>query len=156
MIDVKEKLLNAIGESTCFGVAYDENIPECKECDVKAQCRSKAEGAVVPTPVAKSPVTPPPTITEPPTKKEKDKKPKPPADKSSTDKPPTPSKTSKTTKEDKATDGNLPDFKSMTLQELVAMANQNGVVWKDYNHENITRMRLIMGLKKHFTEQASK
>lgn len=40
------------------------------------------------------------------------------------------------------------DFKSKTLEELIAMAKSLGVACKVYENESIYRMRLVMGIKK--------
>jgi hypothetical protein len=44
----------------------------------------------------------------------------------------------------------MPDFKSMSLDELKELAAERNVEWKDYGNAQITRMRLIMALKKSY------
>ncbi len=46
--------------------------------------------------------------------------------------------------------GDMPDFKPMTLDEIKALAVERSIEWKDYGNDQITRMRLIMALKKSY------
>ena len=143
-VNIDSKLLEALQQSTCFGIAHDETVPECKQCDVKGQCKAKSEGLAVPTPTTKPKKATPEPKAEP--------KKTAPAKKS------TPAKTTKTTapkstpkpsakKTAPAPSGNMPDFKPMELDELKALAADRSVEWKDYGNDQITRMRLIMGNK---------
>lgn len=150
MINIDTKLLEALKASTCFGIAHDESVPECKQCDVRAQCKVKSEGELnIPIPKGKAVVSPP---VKDVAKKETPKKP---ATKKS-DKPSTPAKKSSPAAPKKATaskssgSGDIPDFKPMSLDELKALANLRKVEWKDFNNDQITRMRLIMSLKKSY------
>jgi hypothetical protein len=149
MINVDTKLLEALKASTCFGIAHDESVPECKQCDVRAQCKVKSEGELnIPTPKGKSAVSQP--VKEVAKKEAPPKK----APAKKTDKPSTPAKKStpapKKATPSKSGSGDIPDFKTMTLDELKALANLRSVEWKDFNNDQITRMRLIMALKKSY------
>ena len=140
-VNIDSKLLEALQASTCFGFAHDATVPECKQCDVQAQCKSKSEGAEIPTPTRK--------VSKPDLPKEdkpvEAKKPtKPTTTKSSST--PAPAKKAPP-KKTSTPSGNLPDFKAMTLEELKDLAKERNVDWKEYGNDNITRMRLIMGLK---------
>lgn len=143
MIDINPKLLEVIRNSTCFGIAYDPSAPECsKLCDVQAQCRLKVEGQKVETPKTRqqkpAPVSTPSEPKQPTVKKDN----KPAASKPSTPaakpKPSTPPS------------GDLPNFKEMTQEQLEELAKSKSVEWRDYGDPNITRMRLIMNLKKAY------
>jgi len=149
MIDVDSKLLEALKSSTCFGIAHDDTVPECKMCDVKAQCKQKAEGAAHIQPPKQKPkaeATPAPAkATTTTTKKTTTASP------STTKKAaPAASKPAKKPDTAKPVPAGMPDFKPMELDELKALAAQRNVEWKDYGNDNITRMRLIMVLRKSY------
>lgn len=153
MINIDAKLLKALEASTCFGIAHDDTVPECKQCDVKAQCKAKVDGANIQTPKSKPLKSPAPDNVKIEKKVEK------PAPSRASSEPvvstPKPAKKEQPVKkqekkEDKTTDPNIPDFKNMDLDSLVSLAKQRNVEWKDYGNDNITRMRLIMSLKKSY------
>lgn len=134
-------LIEAIAKSTCFGLAYDISVPECKQCDVKGSCKTRMLGGLGGTPI--------PTTKAVAIEPKKESKP--------ATKAPTKKTTTPTTKKDKPSKPasthvptNLPDFKSMSMEELEDLAKKREVEWKDYNSPNITRMRLIMALKKSY------
>lgn len=137
---IDAKLLEALRSSTCFGLAYDGTVPECKQCDVKGSCKAKMEGGL-----GDSPIPTTRTISTPPEEKPKAST-SAPKSKKSDSKP----KASSKPKETPATPSNMPDFKPMKLPELEELAKERGVEWKDYGNDNITRMRLIMALKKSY------
>lgn len=148
MISLDSKLLEALKASTCFGIAHDETVPECKQCDVKAQCKLKAEGEVVAAPPSRRVSKPAETVSEP---RKEAKKPV------ASSKPSAPAKpvatkpnNSKPAASKPSSNPNMPDFKGMELPALQALAAERNVEWKDYNNDNITRMRLIMALKKSY------
>ena len=160
-IQIDSRLLEALQQSTCFGIAHDENVPECKQCDVRAQCKKKSEGFLnIPTPIAK----PKKATTSSTTKKDKPtSKASTTASKSKATKSVASKSTAKTTTKSTSTvkkaetkkstpvpTGNMPDFKSMSLDELKELAAERNVEWKDYGNAQITRMRLIMALKKSY------
>jgi len=142
-VNIDSKLLEALQASTCFGFAHDATVPECKQCDVQAQCKSKSEGAEIPTPSKR-------VVTKADLPKEdkpvEAKKPTKPANKPSSPTTPAPAKKVQP-KKTSTPSGNLPDFKAMTLEDLKDLAKERNVDWKEYGNDNITRMRLIMGLK---------
>jgi hypothetical protein len=55
-------------------------------------------------------------------------------------------------KDVEVTYADMPDWKSIPTADLKDMANEKGVAWKDYNNDSITRMRLIMELKKTYQQ----
>jgi hypothetical protein len=145
-VNIDSKLLEALQQSTCFGIAHDDEVPECKQCDVKGQCKAKSEGGSIPTPTLKPKK---PSVSETKTEKPKATAPKKPATKPSTTT--KPKATTPTPAKPKATaSGDLPDFKPMTLPQLEDLARERNVEWKDYGNDSITRMRLIMALKKSY------
>lgn len=148
MINIDKQLLEMIQGSTCFGIAHDMTTPECKMCDVKLQCEQKVKGANIEAPTLKvkkervEPVVPPkstPTVDKEEVVKTATPKTKTPK----ADKP-----ASKGKKEPTAYRDDMPDFKQMSLGDLKNMAHSNSVEWTDYGNDQITRMRLIMSLKK--------
>jgi len=148
MIDVTAKMLETISGSTCFGIAYDDAIPECIQCDVRLQCKAKSGGEAIPTPTVKE-STPgevkTPKVAKTPKNPMGEKINKPDETESTVaDKP------KKGVKEAPPVNTNLPDFKPMSTEQLKALAKDRNVEWKDYGNENITRMRLIMALKKSY------
>jgi hypothetical protein len=154
MINVESKLLEALKASSCFGIAHDDTVPECKQCDVKAQCKQKAEGAFIAPPKVKpkteTAATPATTANKPSSQAKKPADNKPAANKTQQSAKPEANKTSSTPKAGGSNPAGAPDFKAMTLPELKALASQRSVEWKDYGNESITRMRLIMVLKKSY------
>lgn len=142
MINVDSKLLDALQESSCFGIAFDDTVPECKQCDVKNQCKAKSGGADVPLPTKSKPKKEEAKSTKKPTPKKKDTAPTKKADKPK----------AKVVKSPKSSPSNpnMPNFKEMSLDELIKLASDRNVDWKDYGNDNITRMRLIMSLKKSY------
>lgn len=144
-VNIDAKLLEALQQSTCFGIAYDEEVPECKQCDVKGQCKVKVEGGInIPTPTTKPKKAVSETKAEP-------KKPTPAKKPTATKAPVTKPKATAPAKKTTSTpSGDAPDFKPMGLDELQALAAERNVEWKDYGNDNITRMRLIMALKKSY------
>ncbi|AYP68627.1 hypothetical protein EalM132_00115 [Exiguobacterium phage vB_EalM-132] len=162
------RLLEIFQESTCFGIAHSDEVPECKQCDVKKQCKSKSLGADIETPkkrsLPKGDVLNEQLEAQKTKKKSKDvenpmkdtealvKEPVAKSKKSTTPKA-NADKTIKTTPKKKATPSgadNLPIFKDMDFKELTALAEQRNVEWKEYGNANITRMRLIMALKNSY------
>ena len=136
-LKVNADTLKTLQESTCFGIAFDDEIPECKKCDVKLQCRSRAAGEKVKTPTEKE-------AKEKPVAKaatEKKVKSTPTADKK-------PAKVDKPKAAHKVDSADMPKFKEMSWDELTELATKNEITWKEYGNENINRMRIIMQLKK--------
>lgn len=145
-VNIDSKLLEALQQSTCFGIAHDETVPECKQCDVKGQCKAKSEGLAVPTPTTK----PKKAVAEPKAEPKKTAPAKKSTPAKTTTKATAPKSTPKPTAKKTAPSGNMPDFKPMGLDELKALAAERSVEWKDYGNDQITRMRLIMALKKSY------
>lgn len=147
MLNIDKQLLGVLQESSCFGIAHDETTPECKRCDVRLQCKQKVEGANIvaptiremkepaPKPKAENKTHPAKKTVEPKAKAE----PKPKAD-----------KPAKKTKAPVSYASDMPDWKPMSIGELKNIAVERQVTWTEYDSEQITRMRLIMNLKKSY------
>jgi hypothetical protein len=153
-INIDSKLLDALQASSCFGIAHDETVAECKQCDVRSQCAAKSKGTwegVVPSGKVPAPSVKDVGATKKSTPAKKADKPKAPAKKATK---PAETKAKKPTPEKKATapvsDGSMPDFKPMSMDELKKLAKQRSVEWKEYGNPQITRMRLIMALKSSY------
>lgn len=136
-----------IKSSTCFGVAYDPNVKECKICEVRTKCKSKCEtgnGELPKKPAAaqqadKSEVS----MSEAAIDKSKDK------EKAAAKKPAKPAASKE--KEQYADD--MPDFKTMSIDELLNLLKDKGgnpADFDKYTAENIKRMRITMALKKFY------
>jgi hypothetical protein len=151
MIELNANVLKVLEESTCFGICYDIEMPECKMCDVKVQCKAKTEGANIPTPMVKEKKsTPAPKPDKPKQAPKKESTAKKQAEKKATANASKPSP-KKPAPAKKAPSGNVPDFKDVKLDELREIAKKEGVEYKEYGNDNITRMRLVMALKKHYS-----
>lgn len=173
------RLLEIFEQSTCFGIAHSDDVPECKQCDVKAQCKSKMLGDDIKTPRSNGSSPSVATLqgnldTQVKENKEKAIRAKkatatpsvdPMKDIDALEDTPKPKKATTTTKaktakpnkttpkpKQKPSSGldNLPVFKEMEFNELVELADKRNVEWKDYGDKSITRMRLIMALKKSY------
>lgn len=149
---IDSKLLDALQESTCFGIAHDESVPECQKCDVRGQCKARMEGANIPTPRKKEK-----KVVETPKETKATTKSTSKSDKPSTAKSESVKKTASAKpkteakkKEPVQYSADMPDFKPMSFQELKDLAAERNVEWKDYSNDSITRMRLIMNLKKSY------
>jgi hypothetical protein len=150
--NIDSKLLDALQESTCFGIAHDESVPECQKCDVRGQCKARMEGANIPTPRKKEKkVVETPKETKPATKTAP-KSDKPSTGSTGTVKKTTPAKPKAEAKKKDPVQysSDMPDFKPMSFEALKELATERNVEWKDYSNDSITRMRLIMNLKKSY------
>lgn len=140
-MDINSKVLAVLQSSTCFGIAYDDTVPECKKCDVSAQCKVKSTG--FPLDNATTQIM---DKALEPARTEKKKKATPST--STKKKKTTSASTTKSTANQVKITGDVPEFKGMSLEELKKLAETHSVEWRDYGNDNITRMRLIMVLKK--------
>lgn len=140
MMDINSKVLAVLQASSCFGIAYDDTVPECKKCDVMAQCKVKSSGF----PLDNATTQMMDKALEPVRKEGAKKK----ATSAKTTKKTTSGSKAKTVKPQVKISGDMPEFKEMSLDELKSLAEKHSVVWRDYGNDNITRMRLIMELKK--------
>ena len=154
-----------IKNSQCFGIAFDKHVPECKTCDVKLKCESKCRmiGTIDATRPSMTMAASVSDIVSVPSDDDDDVvvvvKPKPQADKPKTKSKPevkkpgpqTPNKSTVYVRE--YTEGGIPQFKLMTLDQLEKMAEDRGLNLADfekYKSPNIRRMRITMALKKTY------
>lgn len=154
MITIDKKLFELLQGSSCFGIAPDMETPECKKCDVSAQCIAKMKNGESATPpmskkIADEPVKKPSPKKSTETKSTTSKK-KPATTKTESKKAPAKKSAPKKSTTTKTQDPNLPNFKAMSLDELKELAKERNVEWKEYGNDNITRMKLTMGLKKSY------
>lgn len=152
--------MKKVKESKCFGIAWDGDVKECKICEVATLCKQRTLGSVKQTPATSSkPVTkkadkedtvstmvPSTPRPEPKNKSEDLKK----SEKKS------PAKKSSGKKSDKAEvnyDPDMPEFKEMSMEELLELAKDRGInpaEFDKYTKVNIKRMRVTMALKKTY------
>lgn len=146
--------MQKVKDSKCFGIAWDGDVKECKLCEVASVCKQRTLGGVKQAP------------SKPATKKVDSD-----SEKVSTMKPANPrpepkksdneNKTEKTakksakekTKDEVTYNSDMPDFKPMSIEDLVELAKERGLNPADfdkYTHTNIKKMRLTMALKKTY------
>lgn len=147
---LENKILSVISQSTCFGIAYDSTVPECKQCDVCDQCKKKSAGANIPTPQGRQKESPKPEETSKKEDTTTPAKPKSTSTPKPASKPKASTKPSSGKAEPKKLSADAPNFKDLTLEQLKELAEQRSVEWSDYGNDSITRMRLIMSLKKTY------
>ena len=138
MASIEEMILS----STCFGVAWDGTVKECKVCEVRSKCEAKCKGAV-PSAESKPESIPFATIEEVSATEEKANEPV----KEKAKKP------AKVPKAEVNYSPDMPDFKSLTMDELTELLVDRGGNPKDYdryNNDAIKKMRMIMFLKKTY------
>lgn len=146
MLGIEEQIRN----SSCYGVAFDGTLSECKRCDVAQRCsaRCKAlaeEEMTVDVPMEK--ISNPPTVVQSETTKTPTDKPK----TSKAPKPTTKATKPKIEKSKKEYDPNMPELKGMTMEALKALAIERECTGLDVIEgiasPQIKRMRYIMGIK---------
>ena len=126
----------AIKASRCFGVAYDSSVKECKMCEVCKLCKQKSEGII-------------------PAKEDLPEKTKAEDTEVKSTKRPEPKEQSRPAKKQKQSaskkySNDMPDFKPMSLEDIISLATERGINVSEYDKytaTNIKRMRLIMAIK---------
>ena len=159
-----------IRNSQCFGIAYDDRVPECRACDVKTKCDAKCRSTFnmivsrpAPTVMAEiaeitandddipkkaKPAKPEPK-PEPKAKPAEKPKPEPKPEKPE----PEVKKPAKITPKAKSYSNEMPAFRGLSMEELEKMAVDRGAVLADFDKyiaPNIRRMRLTMFIKKTY------
>ncbi len=137
-----------IKSSSCFGLAYDASVKECKICEVRTKCKSKCEGGNVELPKKPASVAladkDEVSMSDSAVDKSKAK------EKSATAKKPVKEKK----KSDVKYSDDMPeDFKSMSIEELAELLTKRGgdpAEFDKYSAENIKRMRMTMAIKKTY------
>lgn len=151
LINMDNRLVQALQASTCFGYAHDDNAEECKKCDIKKQCEATMQSnlAKLPNTAEDEPIIE--TDTKKPLEKTAqqliDSKAESKTKKASKPKASPEKKATKTEVKSSSSNG-MPNFKEMSLEALIELAEKKEVVWKDYGNDQINRMRIIMQLKK--------
>ena len=138
-----------IKKSTCFGIAYDGTVRECKICEVKLKCESKCRLGLGETPqkpasvavADKEEVSMTDEAMEKSKVKEKTVKAK---------------KTVKEKANSVEYDESMPDFKPMSVGELEKLLAERGGNVSDFDkyvNPAIKKMRLTMALKKTYVKK---
>lgn len=144
MVNVEEM----IKKSTCFGIAYDSSVHECRICEVKLRCESKCRCGVGEVPqkpesvvlADKDEVSMTEEAMEKSRAKERDAKAK---------KPLRERKQSTAAEYDES----MPDFKPMSVEDLENLLTERGgnvADFQKYTNLSIKKMRLTMALKKTY------
>ena len=136
-----------IAKSTCFGVAWDGSVKECKICEVRTRCESKCKMGIGSSEPPKKPESIPfadkaEIVLDP-----EDLKAEPVEGKKAT----------KPVKEKKVCDityaDDMPDFKPMSVDDLIKLYVERGgdaTEFDKYGNPQIKKMRVIMALKKTY------
>jgi hypothetical protein len=133
MATIEEMIKN----SSCFGVAFDGSVRECKICEVKLKCESKCRLGGDSKPASVNVATAD-EVTHNDNKKATNKK-------------SVPVKEAAKPKAEYTDD--MPDFKSMSADEIEQLAEERGIdmsQFEKYKAANIRRMRVTMALKKTY------
>jgi hypothetical protein len=152
MMVVNSKLLEELESSTCFGVAYNGDTKECKQCDVQQECSARSAGnrafdsvkTLSPKTTEALTSEPAPTgDTSSPEAVNDTTPPKPAEDDQKVQKP-------RTHKPKHERPAGMPDPKTMTNDQLVALLKERGGSCKVYDKPNIYHMRLVMAIEKTY------
>lgn len=136
-----------IKSSTCFGLAYSPTVRECKICEVKLKCESKCKMAGATSKPAtvvmadKDEVSTSDEAVEKSTVKEVE------ANEAAKSKP------TKKKKAEVEYSSDMPEFKSMSIDEIEALLAERGGNPSDfdkYTNASIKKMRMVMALKKTY------
>lgn len=155
MSDYIERMIE---KSTCFGLAWDGNVRECKICEVNHRCASKCTMGRAVVPEEDLPAKP--TIedivkndipfemveeTEPTEAEEAEE-----AEETEQEEP----KQEETSKVEEQNE-TMPDFRNMSLDDLEQLYAKRGLDLKDmekYVNPSIRKMRMTMAIKKTYQE----
>ena len=137
-----------IKNSSCFGLAYSNNVRECKICEVSLKCETKCKMGLGETPQKPAPVV----MADKDEVSESDE-----AAKKSADKEKSAAAVQKksTTKKKPAVEysEDMPEFKPMSIEEMEALLTERGgnpADFDKYTNTSIKKMRLTMALKKTY------
>lgn len=153
--------LTAIKSSKCFGIAWDGECKECNMCEVSNLCKQRTLGGAKPS-VSKPVTTTKEENAEEPvsTMKPATSRPEPKnaAEQEATEVEEAPAKQEtkskpKKDKEEVQYSDDMPEFKSMSVEELLTLAKERGLnpaSFDKYTNTNIKKMRITMALKKTY------
>lgn len=152
---------NPVKDSRCFGVAYDGTVKECKICEVAKLCKQRTEDderratPSKPNPAKKSDISTSDESVS--TMKPSNPRPDPSSKDSSSSKPSTKASAKKESPKkdssDKKYSDDMPDFKPMSIEDLVELAESRGLNPSDFDkftNTSIKKMRITMALKKTY------
>ena len=142
-----------VKESKCFGIAWDGDVKECKICEVANLCKQRTLGGTKqapskPAPAKKSDIS----VDDDKVSTMKPSNPRPEPNKDTQKAEKTEKKATKAKTEMKY-DDNMPDFKPMSVDDLLKLAKERGLNPADfdkYTNANIKKMRVTMALKKTY------
>ena len=145
--------MTKVKESKCFGFAWDGDVKECKICEVAGVCKQRTLNGVKqapskPAPAKKADISADDDKVS--TMKPSNPRPEP---KKSTEKPEKTEKKATKAKTEVSYDDSMPDFKPMSVEELLELAKERGLNPADfdkYTNTNIKKMRVTMALKKTY------
>ena len=145
--------MTKVKESKCFGIAWDGDVKECKICEVSNVCKQRTLGGVKqasskPAPAKKIEYSADDETVS--TMKPSNPRPEP---KKDTEKSEKAEKKATKAKTEVKYDDNMPDFKPMSVEELLELAKERGLNPADfdkYTSVPIKKMRVTMALKKTY------
>lgn len=137
-----------IKNSSCFGIAYSNNVRECKICEVSLKCETKCKMGLGETPQKPAPVV----MADKDEVSESDEAAKKSADKEKSASSVQKKSTTKKKPDVKYSD-DMPQFKTMSIEEMEALLTERGgnpADFDKYTNTSIKKMRLTMALKKTY------
>lgn len=136
MILIDPRLLEQLEGSTCFGIAHDPTVKECKMCDLQQECVAKTASNRLFDPIK---VLRPET-EEALTKAKLERETTSDAEKSSERKEERKEKPKRAKEE-------MPDLKGMTISELEELLAERGGTCDFYQNPAVYKMRLSLAIK---------
>ena len=148
--------LTAIKSSKCFGIAWDGECKECNMCEVSNLCKQRTLGGAKPV------ISRPATTTKEENAEEtvstmkpatSRPEPKNASEQASTEVSESPKAKPKKDKEEVKYSDDMPEFKPMSVEEVLTLAKERGINPSDfdkYTNTNIKKMRIVMALKKTY------
>lgn len=142
-----------IRQSDCFGLAFSPSVKECKLCEVSLKCETKCRGGAVDKPEKPAPVQQAEVDEVSNSDEAMEKSQKKEAKANSAEAKKSTAKPKKDKPEVQYAD-DMPDFKSMDLDECLSLLSERGGNPDDFkkydNNLGIKKMRVTMALKKTY------
>lgn len=149
--------LSKVKDSRCFGIAWADDAPECKMCEVCNACKQRTLSGVKTAPSTKPATKPAKQAPAPEVEEDNEEVPAPKDHKpeKQTVKATKPAKAKAEKKEKPVVNysDDMPEFKELSIEELLELATSRGIdvtVFDKYTAPNIKRMRVIMALKETY------
>lgn len=138
--------MTKVKESKCFGIAWDGDVKECKICEVANNCKLRTLGGQKQAPNTKPATKKADEDEKVSSMKPTNSRPEPkPAEKKAHAK--------KAAKPAKTYADDMPDFKPMSVDELLKLAKERGIDpagFDKFTNTGIKKMRVTMALKKTY------